>query len=95
MQFGDPMMTPSRPNTPAKASRKPNVDPWYDIKRDMLTYVLEPATPRAEFEGKSREEEWADELLQMDTDFGTLLDYLTSLDVNDNNIFPATTGRRN
>ena len=125
-------MTPSRPNPPAKSSRKPNVDPWYDIKRDMLMYVLEsrkgypvkeleqptlevrlnidiefmkrpkdflkrstdqgkpsflyfnysmthlPTTPSAEFEGKSGNEEWADALLQMDTDFGTLLDYLTS-----------------
>jgi arylsulfatase A-like enzyme len=141
-------MTPSRPNPPAKSSRKPNVDPWYDIKRDMLMYVLEsrkgypvkeleqwttevrnidveymmrtknslkhspdqpkpfflyfnystthlPTTPRAEFEDKSGEEEWADELLQMDTDFGTLLDYLTSLDVNDNTIFPTTRGQRN
>ncbi len=107
-------------------------DPWYDIKRDMVTHVLEsrkvqplnmlkpltlevrrnidveymkrskdflkhstdqgkpffldfnysvihlPTTPRAEFEGKSGQEEWADALLEMDTDFGTLLDYLTS-----------------
>src|ERR1700727_841959 len=141
-------MTPSRPNPPAKSSRKPNVDPWYDIKRDMLMYVLEsrkgypvkeleqwttevrnidvenmmrtknslkhspdqpkpfflhfnsptthlPTTPQAEFEGKSGDEEWADALLQMDTDFGTLLDYLTSLNVGDNTIFPATTGRTN
>ena len=124
-------MTSSRPNPPAKGNRKPNVDPWYDLKRDMLMHVLEnrkgqpvkeleqratsvrlnidvkymkrskdslkriaaqgkpffldfnysvmhrPTTPRAEFEGKSGHEEWADALLQMDTDFGTLLDYLT------------------
>jgi hypothetical protein len=81
-------MTPSRPNTPAKASRNPNADPWYDIKRDMLTYVLEPTTTRAEFEAKSGHEEWADALLQMDTDFGTLLDYLTSQ-------FPSGTHDRN
>jgi hypothetical protein len=70
-------MTPSRPNPPSKASRKPNVDPWYDIKRDMLTYVLEPTTPRAGFEGEPGHEEWVDAVLQTDTDFGTLLDYLT------------------
>jgi arylsulfatase A-like enzyme len=45
-----------------------------------------PTTPRAEFEGKSGHGEWADALLQMDTDFGTLLDYLTSLGVDDNTI---------
>ena len=132
-------MTPSRPIPPAKRSSKPNngkypwpEDPWYDLKRDMLIYVLEsrkgqpvnkfeqptlkvrlntnveymqrskdslkrstdqgkpffldfnysvmhlPTTPRAEFGEKSDHEEWADALLQTDTDFGTLLDYLTS-----------------
>jgi arylsulfatase A-like enzyme len=45
-----------------------------------------PTTPRAEFKGKSGHGEWADALLQMDTDFGTLLDYLTSLGVDDNTI---------
>jgi arylsulfatase len=107
-------------------------DPWYDLKRDIVTHILEsrkvqpvnereqpaleirrnigveymkrpkdslkhitdqgksffldfnfsvihlPTTPRAEFEGKSGHGEWADTLLQMDTDFGTLLDHLTS-----------------
>jgi arylsulfatase A-like enzyme len=112
-------------------------DPWHDLKRDMLMYVLESRkgqpvkeleqrtrtvrrdidveymkrskdslkrgtdqgkpyfldfnysvmhlpTPRAEFEGKPGQGEWADALLQMDTDFGTLLDYLTSPGVDDN-----------
>jgi arylsulfatase A-like enzyme len=45
-----------------------------------------PTRPRAEFEGKTGHGEWADALLQMDTDFGTLLDYLTSLGVDDNTI---------
>jgi arylsulfatase A-like enzyme len=107
-------------------------DPWYDLKRDMLIYVLKsrkeqpakereqqttairrdidveymtrakdsltrstdqnkpsflyfnyspmhlPTTPRADFEGKSGNGEWADALLQMETDFGALLDDLTS-----------------
>jgi arylsulfatase A-like enzyme len=132
-------MTPSRPDPLARASRKPNADPWYDIKRDMVTHVLEsrkgqpvkeleqlttavpraievehmkwakdyprrttdqpkpflyfnyaimhlPKTPRVEFEGKSGHSEWADALLQMNTDFGTLLDCLTSLGVDDNTI---------
>jgi hypothetical protein len=88
-------MTPSRPNPPAEVSRKPNVDLWYDIKRDMLTYLLEPITPPVEFEGKSGHEEWADALLQLDTDFGTLLDYLTSVGIDDNTIFRRQTSRRN
>jgi hypothetical protein len=131
-------MTPSRPNPSAKSIPSSYdecpwpEDPWYDIKRDMVTQVLEsrkgqpakeleqrttvfqrnidveymkqskdfprrttdqgkpfflyfnysmmplPTTPRAEFEGKSGHGEWADALLQTDTDFGTLLDDLTS-----------------
>jgi arylsulfatase A-like enzyme len=131
-------MTPSKTNHSAKSiphsyneSLWPE-DPWYDIKRDMVTQVLKsrksqpvkeleqrttvvqrdvdvehmkqakdfpkrstdqgkpfflyfnysmmhlPTTPRAEFEGKSGNGEWADALLQMETDFGTLLDYLIS-----------------
>ena len=56
-----------------------------------------PTTPRAEFEGKSGHGEWADALLQMNTDFGTLLDYLTSLGVNDNTIvvYSGDNGPRN
>ena len=37
-----------------------------------------PTTPRPEFKGKTGHGERADALLQMDTDFGTPLDYLTS-----------------
>jgi arylsulfatase A-like enzyme len=126
-------------------------DPWYDLKRDMLRYVLEsrkgqpvkeleqltlevqrnidveymkrskdslkrstdqgkpffvdfnysamnlPTTPRTEFEGKPGDSEWADALLQMDIDFGTLLDRLTSLGVDDNTVvvFSGDNGPRN
>jgi arylsulfatase A-like enzyme len=45
-----------------------------------------PTVPRAEFKGKSGHGDWADSLLEMDTDFGTLLDYLKSLGVADNTI---------
>jgi arylsulfatase A-like enzyme len=45
-----------------------------------------PTIPRAEFKGKTGRGDWADSLLQMDTDFGTLLDYLKLLDVDDNTI---------
>jgi arylsulfatase len=45
-----------------------------------------PTIPRAEFKGKTGHGDWADSLLEMDTDFGTLLDYLKSLGVDDNTI---------
>jgi len=45
-----------------------------------------PTIPRAEFKGKTGRGDWADSLLQMDTDFGTLLDYLKLLGVDDNTI---------
>jgi arylsulfatase len=40
-----------------------------------------PNIPRAEFKGKTGHGDWADSLLELDTDFGTLLDYLTELGV--------------
>lgn len=45
-----------------------------------------PILPRAEFKGKSRQGDWADCLLQLDADFGTLLDYLKELGIDDNTI---------
>jgi arylsulfatase len=45
-----------------------------------------PTVPRAEFKGKTVHGDWADCLLEMDTDFGTLLDYLKQLGVADNTI---------
>jgi arylsulfatase A-like enzyme len=45
-----------------------------------------PTIPRAEFKGKTGRGEWADSLLEMDTDFGTLLDYLKVLGIVDNTI---------
>jgi arylsulfatase A-like enzyme len=45
-----------------------------------------PTIPRAEFEGKTGHGVWADSLLELDTDFGTLLDYLEELGVADNTI---------
>jgi arylsulfatase A-like enzyme len=115
-------------------------DPWYDPKRDGMTYVLEsrrgekvkptkqltqdvrrdidsefltrskafmkgsvearkpfflyfnhslmhfPIVPRADFKGKSSQGDWADCLLQLDADFGAILDYLKELGVEDNTI---------
>ena len=45
-----------------------------------------PNIPRAAFKGKTGHGDWADSLLEMDTDFGTLLDYLKLLGVDDNTI---------
>jgi arylsulfatase A-like enzyme len=45
-----------------------------------------PTIPRAEFKGRTGHGDWADSLLQLDADFGTLLDYLTELGVADNTI---------
>ena len=45
-----------------------------------------PTIPRAEFKGKTGHGDWADCLLELDTDFGALLDYLKQLGVADNTI---------
>ena len=45
-----------------------------------------PVIPRAEFKGKTGKGDWADSLLELDTDFGTLLDYLKELGVMGNTI---------
>jgi arylsulfatase len=43
-----------------------------------------PVIPRAEFKGKSGQGEWADSLLELDADFGTLLDLVDELGVAEN-----------
>jgi arylsulfatase A-like enzyme len=45
-----------------------------------------PILPRAEFKGKSRQGEWADCLLELDADFGAVLDTLQELGIADNTI---------
>ncbi|HXN63457.1 MAG TPA: sulfatase-like hydrolase/transferase [Acidimicrobiales bacterium] len=45
-----------------------------------------PVVPRREFEGKTGQGEWADSLLELDTDFGTLLDLLDELDIAANTL---------
>ena len=42
-----------------------------------------PTIPRAEFKGKTGHGDWADSMLEMDTDFGEVLDYLKSLSGDD------------
>ena len=45
-----------------------------------------PTVPRSEFKGKTARGEWADCLLELDSDFGALLDYLKEIGVADNTI---------
>jgi len=45
-----------------------------------------PTIPRAELKGKTGHGDWADCLLELDSDFGTILDYLRELGVADNTI---------
>lgn len=45
-----------------------------------------PTIPRKEFKGKSGEGDWADCLLELDADFGSILDTLKELGVHDNTI---------
>jgi arylsulfatase A-like enzyme len=45
-----------------------------------------PTVPRDEFKGSSGAGDWADCLLEMDADFGTLLDLLDELNISDNTI---------
>jgi arylsulfatase len=45
-----------------------------------------PILPRAEFKGKSGQGEWADCLLQLDADFGTVLDDLKELGIDGDTI---------
>jgi arylsulfatase len=45
-----------------------------------------PTIPRTEFRGKSGQGEWADCLLELDSDFGEILDTLKELKVDDNTI---------
>jgi arylsulfatase A-like enzyme len=45
-----------------------------------------PTIPRAEFKGKSGQGEWADCLLELDADFGSVLDALKELGIDDNTI---------
>jgi arylsulfatase len=45
-----------------------------------------PVIPRAEFKGKTGQGDWADSLLELDTDFGRLLDLLDALGVAANTL---------
>lgn len=73
--------------TRAKSFMKRSVDakkPFYLYFNHSLMHM--PTIPRAEFKGKSGQGEWADCLLQLDADFGSILDSLKELGVDDNTI---------
>ena len=50
------------------------------------TLMHMPNDPRLEFKGKSGHGDWADCLIQLDTDFGALLDYLKEIGADKNTI---------
>ena len=58
--------------------------PFYLYDNPSMLHL--PTIPRSEFEGKSGNGDWADCLLQMDHDFGALLDLLDELDIADTTI---------
>lgn len=71
----------------AKAFLKRSVDarkPFFLYFNHSLMHL--PTIARAEFQGKTGHGEWADSLLELDTDFGTLRAYLQELGVADNTI---------
>jgi arylsulfatase len=45
-----------------------------------------PVIPRAEFKGKTGQGDWADSLLELDTDFGRLLDLLKELKIDESTL---------
>lgn len=70
-----------------KAFMKRSVDagkPFYLYFNHSLMHM--PTIPRPEFKGKSGQGEWADCLLELDADFGAILDYLKELKIEDNTV---------
>ncbi len=63
----------------AKAKR-----PFFLYFNHSLMHI--PVAPRDEYKGKSGQGDWADSLLQLDGDFGELLDKLDALGLRDNTI---------
>jgi arylsulfatase len=45
-----------------------------------------PVIPRAEFKGRTGQGDWADSLVELDSDFGSLLDLLDALDLTDDTL---------
>jgi arylsulfatase A-like enzyme len=73
--------------TRSKAFMKRSADagkPFYLYFNHSLMHL--PTIPRPEFKGKSGQGDWADCLLELDSDFGEILDTLKELKVDDNTI---------
>jgi arylsulfatase len=71
----------------SRAFMKRSVDerkPFFLYFNHSLMHL--PTIPRADFRGKSGQGDWADCLLQLDADFGSILDSLKELGVEDNTI---------
>jgi arylsulfatase len=59
-------------------------EPFFVYFNHSLMHM--PVIPRTEFVGKTGQGEWADSLLELDTDFGTLLDLIDELDIADDTL---------
>ncbi|MBA2953229.1 sulfatase-like hydrolase/transferase [Nocardioides sp. MAH-18] len=59
-------------------------DPFFLYFNHSLMHF--PVIPRAEFRGRSGQGEWADSLLELDADFGRLLDLLDELGIADDTV---------
>ncbi|MBN9601682.1 MAG: arylsulfatase [Afipia felis] len=73
--------------TRSKAFMKRSVDagkPFFLYFNHSLMHM--PTIPRTEFKGKSGQGDWADCLLELDTDFGEVLDTLRELKIDNNTI---------
>jgi arylsulfatase A-like enzyme len=73
--------------TRSKAFMKRSADagrPFYLYFNHSLMHM--PTIPRAEFKGKSGQGDWADCLLELDSDFGEILDTLKELGVDENTV---------
>jgi arylsulfatase len=73
--------------TRSKAFMKRSVDagkPFFLYFNHSLMHM--PTVPRPEFKGKSGQGDWADCLLELDADFGAILDTLNELKIDGNTI---------
>lgn len=71
----------------AKAFMKASVDsgkPFFVYFNHSMLHL--PTIPRREFKGKTGNDDFADSLLELDSDFGVLLDYLDELGIAGNTI---------
>ena len=58
--------------------------PFFVYFNHLLMHM--PVIPREEFKGRTGQGDWADSLLELDSDFGTLLDLLDSLGVTEDTV---------